>query len=237
MAYPTDAAVAPAQYNLMRQKLGAKGAATRQRILDSVVALVDIQTGEVPSITEICRLALISKATFYQYFEDFNAVVVELLGPVAQSTDELAAMLAEPWPEDEIYSRSHAFIGALFAEWERYRVPLRLRSLLADAGDKAMIESKLHSVDPMIRELARKICVARGGSRQRRDDHALAVALISGIGHAALILTHNAYSVAIDEAIGRLYGYPGEDQRRALAHMMATALRNPEIVGDKRPTG
>lgn len=224
----TIAAGAP-QYNLMRQRLGPKGAATRQRILEAVVRLVDAQTGEVPSITLICKAALISKATFYQYFEDFGALVTDLLRPVDRDVEHLAQMLADDWPKDQLYDRSYAFVAAYFGHWERFRVPLRLRNLLADAGDKAMIDARLRSVDPILRVLAAKLRDARGGGRERRDDHAVAIALASAIGHAAMILTHNAYSQAIDDAITRIHGYPGDAQHRALAHLLSIALQNPEV--------
>lgn len=217
------------QYNLMRQKLGAKGAATRQRILDSAVRLVNVQTGEVPSISLICRAALISKATFYQYFEDFGALVNDLLRPVAQDVEKLGEMLAEDWPEDELYDRSYAFVAAYFGHWERYRAPLRLRDILADAGDKAMIEARLRSIDPILRNLADKVRAARGGGREGRDDHALAIALMHGISSAAMFITHNVYPVAIDEAIVRIHGYPGDCQHRALAHLLSVALQHPEV--------
>lgn len=224
------------QYNLMRQKLGAKGAATRQRILDSAVRLVNVQTGEVPSISLICRAALTSKATFYQYFEDFNALVIELLRPAAADIEELAAMLAEAWPEDQIYARSYAFVATYFDHWDKHRVPLRLRNILADSGDKTMIEVKLRSIDPIIRALAGKLCAARGGGRERRDDHALAIALMNAIANAAMIITHNVYPKAIDEAIVRIHGYPGDCQHRALAHLLSIALQNPEVPDRKDNT-
>lgn len=217
------------QYNLMKQKLGAKGIATRQRILDSVVRLVDVQTGEVPSISLICRAAQTSKATFYQYFEDFNALVLELLRPAAAEIETFAAMLAEEWPADEIHDRSYRFVDAYFEHWNKYRVPLRLRNILADSGDKTMIDVKLRSIDPIIRVLAGKLCAARGNGRERRDDHALAIALMNAVSNAAMIITHNVYPKAIDEAIVRIHGYPGDCQHRALAHLLSIALQNPEV--------
>jgi AcrR family transcriptional regulator len=225
-------AVVP-QYNLMRQKLGAKGAATRQRILDSVVRLVNVQTGEVPSISLICRAALTSKATFYQYFEDFNAVVIELLRPAAEDVDSLADMLAQDWPEDEIYDRCYAFVAAYFDHWDEHRVPLRLRNILADSGDKVMIDVKLRSIDPIVRVLAGKLCAARANGRERRDDHALAIALMHAISSAAMIITHNVYPKAIDEAIVRIHGYPGDCQHRALAHLLSVALQHPEVPAQR----
>ena len=221
------------RYNLMRQKLGAKGAATRQRILDTVVRLVNVQSGEVPSISLICRSAQISKAAFYQYFEDFNAVVVELLRPSVRDIEALAATLAEDWPQNEIYDRSYAFVAAVFDYWDKHRVPLRLRNILADAGDQQMIEIKLRSIDPIVRVLARKLCQGRNGDRERRDDHALAIALMNAISSAAMIITHNVYPKAIDEAIVRIHGYPGDCQHRALAHLLSLALRHPEVPARK----
>jgi AcrR family transcriptional regulator len=213
----------------MRQKLGPKGAATRQRILDSVVRLVNVQTGEVPSVSLICRAALTSKATFYQYFEDFNAVVIELLRPAAADVEKLAEMLAEEWPRAELYERSYAFVASYFNHWDRHRVPMRLRNILADAGDKTMIDVKLRSIDPIVRVLAGKLCAARGGGRERRDDHAIAIALMNAIANAAMIITHNVYTKAIDEAIVRIHGYPGDFQHRALAHLLSIALQHPEV--------
>lgn len=222
------------QYNLMRQKLGAKGAATRQRILDAAVRLVNVQTGEVPSVSLICRAALTSKATFYQYFEDFNALVSELLRPAAADIEKLAGMLAEEWPADELYDRSYAFVAAYFDYWDEHRVPLRLRNILADSGDKAMIDVKLRSIDPIVRVLASKLCAARGTGRERRDDHAVAIALMHAMSSAAMIITHNVYPAAIDEAIVRIHGYPGDCQHRALAHLLAIALQHPEVPARER---
>jgi len=213
----------------MRQKLGAKGTATRQRILDAVVRLVNVQTGEVPSVSLICRAALTSKATFYQYFEDFNAVVMELLRPSAIDVERLAEILAEEWPGDELYERSYAFVALYFNHWDKHRVPLRLRNLLADAGDKTMIDVKLRSVDSIVRVLAGKLCAARGGGRERRDDHAIAIALMHALSSAAMVITHNVYPKAIDEAIMRIHGYPGDFQHRAIAHLLFLALQNPEV--------
>lgn len=217
------------QYNLMRQKLGAKGAATRQRILDSAVRLVNVQTGEVPSISLICRAALTSKATFYQYFEDFNALVTELLKPAAADVERLAGMLSADWPQDELYERSYAFVAAYFGYWDEHRVPLRLRNILADSGEKTMIELKLRSIDPIVRALAAKLCAARGSGRERRDDHAVAIALMHAMSSAAMIITHNVYPAAIDEAIVRIHGYPGDCQHRALAHLLSVALQHPDV--------
>jgi AcrR family transcriptional regulator len=221
-------ATAP-RYNLMRQRLGVKGAATRQRILDTVVRLANVQTGEVPSISLISRAAEISKATFYQYFEDFNALVSELLRPAALDVDMLAAALAEHWPQSELYERSYAFVAAYFDSWDRHRVPLRLRNILADSGDPVMIEIKLRSVDSLLRALAAKLCAGRGGERERRDDHALAIALMHAMSSAAMIITHNVYPQAIDEAIVRIHGYPGDCQHRALAHLLALSLLHSEV--------
>jgi AcrR family transcriptional regulator len=120
----------------MRQRLGAKGAATRQQILDTVVRLLNVQSSEVPSISLICRSAQISKAAFYQYFEDFNAVAVELLKPSVRDVEARAASLAEDWPQNEIYDRSYVFVATYFHHWDKHRVPLRLRAILADACDQ-----------------------------------------------------------------------------------------------------
>jgi AcrR family transcriptional regulator len=227
-----DGAMAP-RYNLMRQKIGAKGAATRQRILDTVVRLVNVQTGEVPSISLISRAAQISKATFYQYFEDFDALVIELLRPAAQDIEMLATVLAEHWPESELYERCYAFVAAYFDSWDRHRVPLRLRNILADSGDQMMIEVKLRSIDSIVRVLAGKLCAGRGGDRERRDDHALAIALMNAMSSAAMIITHNVYPKAIDEAIVRIHGYPGDCQHRALAHLLSVSLQHPEVPSRK----
>lgn len=77
--------------------------ATRQKILDSVVRLVNAQTREVPSISLICRAAFVSESSFYQHFEDFTILVTELLQRAAKDIDNLAAMIADDWKADELY--------------------------------------------------------------------------------------------------------------------------------------
>src|SRR5579863_8185571 len=182
------AAEAPA-YNLMKQKMGAKGSATRQHILDTASRLVDMQTGESPSISTICREAAISKATFYQYFEDFRTLILELLKPAATDVEVLAGTIATPCPEAEIFDQFYAFVSAYFTYCTRHRVAFRLRNLAADAGDEEMILSRLRAGDAIARQLAARVCAARQGTRERRDDHALAIALMHAMSSAAMFLT------------------------------------------------
>lgn len=226
----TQPSASPApRYNLMRQKLGAKGAATRQRIVDTAARLIDVQTGELPSISLICRAALTSKATFYQYFEDFGALAVELLRPADADVEQLAAMLAEDWPDGQIYERSYAFVAGYFDHWDKHRVPLRLRDILADSGDPTMIDAKLRSIDVIVPVLARKLCATRGSGRERRDDHALAIALMNAIVNAAMVVTHNVYPKAIDDAIVQIHGCLDDCQHRAVAHLLSVALQHSAL--------
>jgi AcrR family transcriptional regulator len=227
--------VATPRFNLMNQKMGKKGAATRCRILDATVSLVETQDGSMPSVSMICRVAEISKPTFYQYFEQFNDLVAELLRPTESSVDDLAALLAEDWPEAELNDRAYQFVTAFFDYWDRFHVPLRLRNLLADAGDREMIEIRLRSIDPVMRELADKIRKARGSQHKRREDHALAISIMHAVNSAAMTITHHVYPRAVSEVITRIHGYFGDIQQRSLAHLIVLVLQYPEFVVPNEP--
>ena len=62
---------------------GRRGQATRQRLLECTLAMLDTASYRDLKVVDIAREAGTSPATFYQYFTDVDAAIAELAGDMA----------------------------------------------------------------------------------------------------------------------------------------------------------
>ena len=67
----------PPRLNQIGQKIGAKGERTRQRLIDVTVELLETHGMRDLTVAEIARVAETSSATFYVYFDNVQAVVLQ----------------------------------------------------------------------------------------------------------------------------------------------------------------
>jgi AcrR family transcriptional regulator len=143
--------------NKSGQILGQKGSETRARILEAADRLLCESRGVPPSLASLAREAGITSPTFYLYFTDVGEVIEALVRGTGEKLDGLVALLSDPWPKDERFVRSEAFVRAYFCYWEVNAPVLRARNRLADQGDKRFVDLRIVGTSRLISQLARQI--------------------------------------------------------------------------------
>jgi AcrR family transcriptional regulator len=68
-----------------RKTLTPKGAATREKLLTTAKQIFEQGNYHEGSVSEICRRAWVANGTFYQYFKDKEAVLLELAARLSEA--------------------------------------------------------------------------------------------------------------------------------------------------------
>src|SRR5687768_1716977 len=72
---------------------GRRGRATRDKLLRATAQLLDQKSYRELTVVEIARRARTSTATFYQYFADVEAALVELARDLADEAPQLVKII------------------------------------------------------------------------------------------------------------------------------------------------
>ena len=187
--------------------LTARGAATRARIVEAAADLIYVHGVERTSLDDVMAASNVSKSQLYHYFEDKDALVLEVIGrqtervlaaqrPHLETLDSLPALRA--W-RNAIVRLNKATqgrgcpLGSLASELANDSEPARKR--LAD-GFSMWRERIEHGLEAM---------QARGELSSSTDPHDLALALLSAVEGGLLLAktTHSSrpLEIAIDMAI------------------------------------
>jgi AcrR family transcriptional regulator len=138
---------------------GRRGRATRDKLLKATADLLEKKSYRDLTVVEIAKRARTSTATFYQYFEDVQAALVELARGLSDEAPRLVEIIrTEDWP---------TLVDAFVDLWERHAAVLRVVDLATAEGDlrfqnirthllnevtlglRDVIESSKHDVEPM----------------------------------------------------------------------------------------
>lgn len=170
--------------NKQGQALGAKGTATRRRLMEAARRLLKTQSPMQLTAVAIAKEAKTSSATFYMYFDDVKDIMYALSEAAGKEIGEVYAALDEPWDASKVeVDRARLFVEAIFSFWARHREILRYRNLEADRGDTRFEDLRVRYYSPIVEMIGNRILAAYPpGSRPRRGD-ALAEASVI---HAAL---------------------------------------------------
>ncbi|HMP57284.1 MAG TPA: TetR/AcrR family transcriptional regulator, partial [Novosphingobium sp.] len=88
-------------HNLVGQRLGRKGQATRERILDAMLRLLADPEGPPVTLTGVAREAGVSLSNLYLYFPDLGELLLAALRKVTEDTDSAhVEKLRRRWPDD-----------------------------------------------------------------------------------------------------------------------------------------
>ena len=174
--------------NNIGQAMGAKGQRTRRRIIDATVTLLASTSLRDVRVAEIARLAEISPASFYVYFDSVHDVVLAAIAEIDQSPPQVLEMLAEPWPAAEARSRARAFVQGYVDFWQAHRVVFRVRNLASEEGDERFRVLRERSIRPLLNVMAARI---EAGDATHDD--------VSGYAQAGVV-------AAMLERISAIYG-------------------------------
>ncbi|MHC8380481.1 TetR/AcrR family transcriptional regulator [Pseudomonas sp. LB3P14] len=166
--------------NKLGQEIGARGALTRQGLLQATSQLLDQQSPLELSVHAIAREAGSSPATFYVYFTDVKDAIFALVETLNEDfTASVLPLLQGPWPRKQVKTRVQAFVEANYAFWDRHRRLLVVRNLEADLGDRRFFSLRIDMNMPALNALAERILEQRGTAENLSMKEAFAQAVVS----------------------------------------------------------
>lgn len=162
--------------DLSGRPLGARALNTRRRILDATRELLGERGLRELRVADIARAVGTSPATFYQYFADVEAVVLQLAARANEELPELLALFEGDWRGAEGRRRARQVVEFFMDYWDRHGPILRIRNLAADEGDQHFMELRGAAMLPIL-EAMQGLMARSGAARRRPEQSPAAVAL------------------------------------------------------------
>jgi len=201
--------------NKSGQSLGRKGRRTRASILTGANQLLREAPWGALTVAAIAKQADISAPTFYLYFEDVGEVLLAMLEDVREESDQVLALLTEPWPVDEIYPRAFRFTRAYFDFWMRHVPLLRARNNLSDQGDLRFRESRMQGAMPFAFGLGEKFRdIRRGDCDDVVEGRGMAAVVMTALERLATVIALELYERGQETLRGRQSGVAAGDRKR-----------------------
>jgi AcrR family transcriptional regulator len=205
-------------HNLNGQRLGRKGKGTRERILTACAGLLADPEETPISMSAVARRAELGMTSLYNYFADLTELLLAMLEPVMATAEEgFLAILREPWPDEELDARCHAFLGAYFNFWSQHSRLLHLRNAMADSRDERMLIHRVHSTQPLIGLFVTQM--GGEGEDMASPLRGMATVLMTGV--------ERTVTVATDPGLTGLFG---PDHRHDLNHYLQPEARLMELA-------
>lgn len=174
--------------NLQGQRLGRKGRVTRERIIEAARTLLDDPEAKPLSLSAVAREAGLGMSSLYLYFKDMTELVLALLEPVVESSEDIyVGLIREYWPDEELEARTEAFVHAFHGFWQQHSRLLHLRNAMADRYDSLMIENRIELARPVIRLLAQQM--GAPDTRITGSEYDLASVLFTGLERVVTMAT------------------------------------------------
>lgn len=221
---------AEVSHNLVGQRLGKKGQATRERILAAMLRLLADPEGPPVTLTLVAREAKIGLTNLYLYFPDLGELLLAALQQVMANSDEAyIEALRRRWPDDNLEAACRGFLRAHFAFWQRHARLLHMRNALADASDMRVLAYRQSATQPILAMLAAQMTPEGIPVDTKCTD--FATVLFTGLERTATVLTHRNYL--------QISGYRGDRGRSehaerlldAEAKIIALAVRQRRTEG------
>lgn len=204
--------------------MGVKGMRTRARIVEVTLALLEAKPLRELRVAEIARLAEISSATFYLYFDDVIDIVLAAVHEHGRVPDEVLSIVASPWPHDAL-RRAEELVQAYVRYWDAHRTLFRVRNLAAEEGDVRFLAARQQSAGALLDALAARVADATARNNLPRTLQPLATA---GVLVALLERLAAIVHVYADEI-------PDEETVHSAAFVIASVL-GVQSGGDGRDT-
>lgn len=156
--------------------LGPRAAETRQRLLDATEELLATQRLRDLRVIDVARRVGTSPATFYQYFEDLEAAVLELAERAALEMPPIVAEIRGSFGAEQGLPRARRVVEAFIAHWDAHRAVLRVRNLASEEGDGRFLGVRRRVHGPVIEALAEQVRRAQAAGRVVPEIHPYAAA-------------------------------------------------------------
>jgi AcrR family transcriptional regulator len=156
--------------------LGPRAAETRQRLLDATEELLATRKLRDLRVIDVARRVGTSPATFYQYFEDLEAAVLELAERAALEVPAIVAEIGGSFDGAAGLPRARRIVEAFVAHWDAHRAVLRVRNLASEEGDARFLRVRRQVHGPVIEALAEQVRRSQAAGRVAPEIHPYAAA-------------------------------------------------------------
>jgi len=167
---------------------GRRGRATREKLLSCTAEILEKTSYRDLKVIDIARCAGTSPATFYQYFNDVEAAVLELAGKLQEEGASLVELIRDSsWKGARGHQTATSLTDAFLDLWERNRAILRVVDLATAEGDLHFQNIRTHLLNEVTLALRD---VIEGFREQKKQPHDLdpmaqAATLVSMLAHVA----------------------------------------------------
>jgi AcrR family transcriptional regulator len=168
---------------------GRRGRATRQRLLECTLAMLENTSYRDVKVVDIAREAGTSPATFYQYFPDVEAAVLVLADDMAREGQALAEIVRTgPWKGKAGAATAANLVESFLGYWERNRSVLRVVELATLEGDqrfRSLRSSMLHELTKSLAEQVEVFAADPKHPAHGQDPMATAGVLVAMLANVA----------------------------------------------------
>ena len=173
---------------------GKRGQATRRRLLESTHDLIRATPWRSIKVIDIAKAAGTSPATFYQYFENVEQVILVLAEELVEGAGVLAELVEGDWSDPVGWETARRVVDGFMDYWDRNRAVFRVVELATEEGDLRFQGLRVRALNAVTVSLARVIPLARAdiagrsggvGGPAGSDPMAVAATLVSMLAHVA----------------------------------------------------
>lgn len=203
--------------------IGSRAQATRRRLLDATAKLLRRHGALELKVVDITREAGTSPATFYQYFADVDAILLDLARAAGENEQALLALFSSDWTGSDGAAKARAFVDAYMGFWHDHQAILRIRNLKAEEGATAFRRSRTRASLPIIEAMEAMIQRSQASGRvdESLDPFAAAAAMVAMLERL----------LAYQKEIGQR-GTTREDLRETLAGILHQTLAGSAPLDD-----
>jgi AcrR family transcriptional regulator len=149
---------------------GRRGRATRQRLLECTIGMLESSTYRDLKVIDIAREAGTSPATFYQYFADVQAAILVLAEEMSRDAARLPAIVrGGSWKGRGGWERALAVVDGFLDFWEQHRTVLRVVDLSTEEGDQRFRQIRTRLLAAVTEAMADVVEVHKAGGRLAAD--------------------------------------------------------------------
>lgn len=171
---------------------GRRGQATRNRLLEQTGELIRTTPWRSIRVIDIAKAAGTSPATFYQYFENVEQVILVLAEELIDGAGVLAELVEGDWSDPEGWVTAQQVVDGFMSYWEHNRAVFRVVELATEEGDLRFQGLRVRALNAVTVALAKVITLTRAATSPGdttgsagSDPMAVAATMVSMFAHVA----------------------------------------------------
>jgi AcrR family transcriptional regulator len=196
---------------------GRRGKATRQRLLDCTLRMLEHNSYRDLKVVDIAREAGTSPATFYQYFPDVEEAILALAEEMAsEGNDRLIALVrTSTWRGAPGYATARQIADSYIGFYDDNWPLMRVIDLTSEEGDQRFRSIRTRLLNEFTVALSEVIAAEKKAGRHpdEVDPMATAGVLVSMLAHVA----SHRYGF-------EFYGIRTEELTRSMARIVFTTV-------------